>query len=86
MTNFATAAISDSELKEKLNKAYAQSHTLLIAVILLACTTGLLMISLVVSLIRGRKIQRSSHVTYVTPETLERAAKGGGSIISMATK
>jgi hypothetical protein len=82
----AANATDLSELKAELDKAHAYSRTLLNVVIVLTCTVGLLIISLVVYFIRGRRLRTSLNVTYVTPATLEKAVKGGGSALSMGVK
>ncbi|KAG9103424.1 hypothetical protein FRC07_009994, partial [Ceratobasidium sp. 392] len=72
----AAEASDTSELKAELDKARAQGQSLTVAVVILACTAALLVVSLVVAFIRGRKAKGVAQVTHVTPEALEKAALG----------
>ncbi|KAG8684589.1 hypothetical protein FRC09_015290, partial [Ceratobasidium sp. 395] len=74
----AAEAPDSGELQAELDKARAYGQTLTAAVVVLACTVALLVISLIGTYLLSRKTKPVAPVTYVTPEALEKAVQERG--------
>ncbi|KAG8721741.1 hypothetical protein FRC08_010622 [Ceratobasidium sp. 394] len=72
----ASGASDSTELQAELDKARAYGRNMTVAVIVLVCTVALLLMALILSFVRGRKVGARTRVTYVTPEALEKAVPG----------
>ncbi|EUC67699.1 TAP-like protein, partial [Rhizoctonia solani AG-3 Rhs1AP] len=67
-----------STLQDELDKARERSHNLFIATIALAAASGLLLVGLLFSCIRGRHKSNKNHGTYIPRAAFEKATEEQG--------
>ncbi|CAE6452473.1 unnamed protein product [Rhizoctonia solani] len=66
------------DLQDELDEARERSNKLFIAVIALAAATGLLLLGLIFSCIRGRRKSKSEHATYIPRAAFEKGGEEQG--------